>query len=113
MNYDLCNNLSLIATPYDEVPHICRGNNLTNESEQNVEEDWPMERVVSAVVPVFFGVIGLAGLLGNALVIVGKLMVRVGDMLHRLNNYSYAWFYKLTSFFLITVFDFSFVFLTV
>ncbi|XP_053949839.1 allatostatin-A receptor-like [Anastrepha ludens] len=29
----------------------------------------PLERVVSTIVPVFFGIIGLAGLLGNALVI--------------------------------------------
>lgn len=34
--------------------------------------NWPLERVVSMVVPVFFGIIGLAGLLGNALVILGK-----------------------------------------
>lgn len=32
----------------------------------------PLERVVSAIVPAFFGVIGVAGLLGNALVIFGE-----------------------------------------
>lgn len=37
-----------------------------------VDEDWPLERVVSMVVPVFFGLIGLGGLLGNVLVVVGK-----------------------------------------
>ncbi|XP_055909587.1 allatostatin-A receptor [Eupeodes corollae] len=39
------------------------------ELELNETADWPLERVVSMVVPVFFGIIGLAGLLGNALVI--------------------------------------------
>lgn len=34
--------------------------------------DWPLERVVSMVVPVFFGIIGLIGLMGNALVIIGE-----------------------------------------
>lgn len=42
------------------------GGNDTNE--------WPLERIVSMVVPVFFGIIGLIGLMGNALVIIGKLM---------------------------------------
>lgn len=37
-----------------------------------LESEWPLERVVSTVVPVFFGIIGLIGLMGNALVIVGK-----------------------------------------
>lgn len=37
-----------------------------------IESEWPLERVVSMVVPVFFGIIGLCGLLGNALVIIGK-----------------------------------------
>lgn len=32
----------------------------------------PLERVVSAIVPAFFGVIGVAGLLGNVLVIFGE-----------------------------------------
>lgn len=41
-----------------------------------VEEDWPLERVVSMVVPVFFGLIGLAGLLGNVLVVVGKFFYK-------------------------------------
>ncbi|KFB38431.1 hypothetical protein ZHAS_00005794 [Anopheles sinensis] len=31
-----------------------------------------IERVVSMMVPVFFGFIGLAGLLGNGLVVLGK-----------------------------------------
>ncbi|XP_077299242.1 allatostatin-A receptor-like [Arctopsyche grandis] len=33
------------------------------------EEDWGIEAIVSTVVPVFFGFIGLAGLIGNALVV--------------------------------------------
>lgn len=36
------------------------------------ETEWPLERIVSMVVPVFFGIIGLIGLMGNALVIIGK-----------------------------------------
>ncbi|XP_061392894.1 allatostatin-A receptor-like, partial [Musca vetustissima] len=40
-----------------------------NLVEMDIEADWPLERVVSMIVPVFFGIIGFAGLLGNALVI--------------------------------------------
>lgn len=40
----------------------------------NDTSDWPLERIVSMVVPVFFGIIGLIGLMGNALVIIGKFM---------------------------------------
>lgn len=72
MYYDLCNS-SLISAQDEEISNLCNNNN----SDRNIDEDWPMERVVSAVVPVFFGVIGLAGLLGNALVIVGKLTQEV------------------------------------
>lgn len=75
MYYHLCNS-SLTSAPDESFAHFC-GNNLSNVSEQNIEEDWPMERVVSAVVPLFFGVIGLAGLLGNALVIVGKFYINI------------------------------------
>lgn len=52
---------------------ICGDDNHINPS--MMEEDWPLERVVSMVVPVFFGLIGLAGLLGNALVVVGKFKI--------------------------------------
>lgn len=38
----------------------------------NETEEWPMETTVRIVVPLFFGIIGLAGLLGNALVIIGE-----------------------------------------
>lgn len=61
---------------------FCNGN-LTakcNESARPVvDEDWPLERVVSMVVPVFFGLIGLCGLLGNVLVVVGKLYITNTD----------------------------------
>ncbi|KAM8720456.1 hypothetical protein ACLKA7_006494 [Drosophila subpalustris] len=43
-----------------------------NLLEPDLERDgdsWPLERVVSTIVPVFFGIIGFAGLLGNVLVI--------------------------------------------
>ena len=35
------------------------------------DEPGELERVVSITVPFFFGVIGLAGLLGNAMVVLG------------------------------------------
>lgn len=37
-----------------------------------IDEGWPLERMVSTVVPVFFGAIGTAGFLGNLLVVIGK-----------------------------------------
>lgn len=46
----------------------------TNVTLCKTESEWPLERVVSTVVPVFFGIIGLIGFMGNLLVIVGKLM---------------------------------------
>lgn len=42
------------------------------DMELELEVEWPLERVVSTIVPVFFGIIGLAGLLGNGLVILGE-----------------------------------------
>lgn len=45
------------------------------EMDLELDVDWPLERVVSMIVPVFFGIIGFAGLLGNALVILGKLLL--------------------------------------
>lgn len=63
MYYDLCNG-SLTTT----IMYPCDENN----SKLAIDEDWPLERVVSMVVPVCFGVIGLAGLLGNILVVVGE-----------------------------------------
>ncbi|KAJ6635357.1 Allatostatin-A receptor [Pseudolycoriella hygida] len=54
---------------------ICNGNlsEKCNESalaRPVIDEDWPLERVVSMVVPVFFGLIGLAGFVGNGLVVI-------------------------------------------
>ncbi|XP_030380841.1 allatostatin-A receptor [Scaptodrosophila lebanonensis] len=46
-------------------------------------EGWPLERVVSTIVPVFFGIIGFAGLLGNALVI---LVVVVNQQMRSTTN---------------------------
>ncbi|EDW86475.2 uncharacterized protein Dwil_GK14796 [Drosophila willistoni] len=46
-------------------------------------ESWPLERVVSTIVPVFFGLIGFAGLLGNALVI---LVVVVNQQMRSTTN---------------------------
>lgn len=50
-----------------------------NQSMDNATEfeEWPLERVVSAVVPLFFGIIGLAGLLGNVLVVLGEFILVV------------------------------------
>lgn len=64
MYYDLCNG-SVTANP--QIPCY---ENVTEEI--NIDSEWPLERVVSTVVPVFFGIIGLAGLLGNALVVLGE-----------------------------------------
>lgn len=46
--------------------------NLTSCPIYGNDTDWPLERIVSMVVPVFFGIIGLIGLMGNALVIIGE-----------------------------------------
>lgn len=68
MFYDLCNgSLSL------NVRYSC--DEMNNSNDTNGDEDWAMERVVSTLVPVFFGLIGLAGLVGNALVILGELHI--------------------------------------
>lgn len=48
------------------------GNGSGYAAHNDTGEEWGMEQTVRIVVPMFFGVIGLAGLLGNALVIVGK-----------------------------------------
>lgn len=47
-------------------------NLLDMDLERDGGDNWPLERIVSIIVPVFFGIIGFAGLLGNALVILGK-----------------------------------------
>jgi len=43
-----------------------------NDSMEYDAESMALERIVSTIVPVFFGIIGFAGLLGNGLVILGK-----------------------------------------
>lgn len=50
-------------------------NLLDMDLERDGGDNWPLERIVSIIVPVFFGIIGFAGLLGNALVILGKSTV--------------------------------------
>lgn len=52
------------------VPGACI--NLTNEYDQEDDEAVKLQKVVSWVVPIFFTIIGLAGLLGNALVVIGN-----------------------------------------
>lgn len=46
--------------------------NYTDQGEYEDDESKALQRVVSWVVPLFFGIIGLAGLLGNALVVIGE-----------------------------------------
>lgn len=65
MFYDPCSG-NVTANP--QIP--CDEFNITEEI--SLDSDWPLERVVSTIVPVFFGIIGFAGLAGNALVILGK-----------------------------------------
>uniref|UniRef100_A0A1A9WV99 G-protein coupled receptors family 1 profile domain-containing protein n=1 Tax=Glossina brevipalpis TaxID=37001 RepID=A0A1A9WV99_9MUSC len=47
------------------------------------DNTWPLERIISAIVPIFFGIIGFAGLLGNALVI---LVVMVNKQMRSTTN---------------------------
>lgn len=63
-DYTWCSNFSTVGS------ELC-AKNLTwlREYADSQIDEWALERVVSAVVPVFFGLIGLAGLLGNALVV--------------------------------------------
>lgn len=65
MYYNVCN-----GTEKPVPANSCVEANIT--ASYGIESEWPLERVVSMVVPVFFGIIGLCGLLGNALVIIGK-----------------------------------------
>uniref|UniRef100_A0A1A9ZC48 G-protein coupled receptors family 1 profile domain-containing protein n=1 Tax=Glossina pallidipes TaxID=7398 RepID=A0A1A9ZC48_GLOPL len=57
---------------------------LEMDFEYEYEDDtWPLERIISAIVPIFFGIIGFAGLLGNALVI---LVVMVNQQMRSTTN---------------------------
>lgn len=51
---------------------MCNTSGNGNSTSCGGDSEWPLERIVSMVVPVFFGIIGLIGLMGNALVIIGK-----------------------------------------
>lgn len=53
-----------------EITGTCM--NVTSPSDMEDDETVQLQRVVTWVVPLFFGIIGLAGLLGNALVVIGK-----------------------------------------
>ncbi|XP_031626002.1 allatostatin-A receptor-like isoform X2 [Contarinia nasturtii] len=59
-----CGNINTSATAIGNSVNLSACPYFVNETE------WPLERIVSMVVPVFFGIIGLIGLMGNALVII-------------------------------------------
>lgn len=74
-NNQLGNNSSNYMLGGSALDHLNSSMHPDNLLEMDLERDgeiWPLERVVSIIVPVFFGIIGFAGLLGNALVILGK-----------------------------------------
>lgn len=52
--------------------HTDHSDHNANDSMEYDAESVALERIVSTIVPVFFGIIGFAGLLGNGLVILGK-----------------------------------------
>lgn len=74
-NLTMCTGTNVMATNLTCQPSVggggSSGGGYLNESE------WPLERVVSMVVPVFFGIIGLIGLMGNALVIIGTFSFHI------------------------------------
>lgn len=53
-----------------ELPLDCL--NYTSEDYDYNDESMQLQQVVRLVVPTFFGIIGLSGLLGNALVVLGE-----------------------------------------
>lgn len=67
-NLTMCTGTNAMAANLTCQPNVggAGGGGFLNETE------WSLERVVSMVVPVFFGIIGLIGLMGNALVVIGK-----------------------------------------
>lgn len=69
--------------PCDATATVPTGG-YANLSLCKTESEWPLERVVSTVVPVFFGIIGLIGLMGNALVIIGEYRLCRGKK--KINN---------------------------
>lgn len=84
----------IVDCPWPDITY-CNSSNITQFRDNLVDvdlelyenPDWPLERVVSTVVPVFFGIIGLAGLLGNALVIVGKFSMFLVLLNFFINNF--------------------------
>lgn len=71
--YITCQNNTVLDIEPDELfqqSGICE--NATINDSMNREDEWPLERVVSLVVPFCFGLIGLVGLVGNGLVVVGE-----------------------------------------
>lgn len=74
-NFSMCTGTSALASNLTCPPHgaVRDGSGgVGMGSYINETSEWPLERIVSMVVPVFFGIIGLIGLMGNALVIIGK-----------------------------------------
>lgn len=67
--YSWCNNISV--TQNGLFTELCAQNTSWIEEFPSMtpEDEGSLEKIVSTVVPVFFGIIGLAGLLGNALVV--------------------------------------------
>ncbi|KAL7744057.1 hypothetical protein ACLKA6_001281 [Drosophila palustris] len=71
-NYIAASTSSSSSSSSSSLEHLNSSMLPDNLLEPDLERDgdnWPLERVVSTIVPVFFGIIGFAGLLGNVLVI--------------------------------------------
>ncbi|XP_043864539.1 allatostatin-A receptor [Drosophila mojavensis] len=85
-NNQMGNNSSNYMLGSSALDHLNSSMHPDNLLEMDLERDgeiWPLERVVSIIVPVFFGIIGFAGLLGNALVI---LVVVVNQQMRSTTN---------------------------
>jgi hypothetical protein len=64
------------------------------------EEQWPLERIVSIVVPFCFGIIGLAGLLGNALVVMGEYFYKALKNIKPF--FIFVFFFRLSQYLILT-----------
>lgn len=62
----LCQTINVVENRSQGLYDICVAYNETNNL-----EDKQIENIVSVLVPFFFGIIGLAGFLGNILVVIG------------------------------------------
>ncbi|EDV92133.1 allatostatin-A receptor [Drosophila grimshawi] len=71
------------SSSLDHLNSSMRPDNLLEMDLERDGDNWPLERVVSIIVPVFFGIIGFAGLVGNALVI---LVVVVNQQMRSTTN---------------------------